>query len=126
MFLLLDLAKKDTLHLALFDAESVEHKNYNGMNRELLFAIDDFLLEKNLNKKDVQGIAVVVGAGGFTSTRVATTIANAWAYIQKIPVIAVTPDEATDPRSFILKLFLQTTGHFVSATYSAEPNVGQL
>lgn len=125
MYLLFDLSEKDAIHLALFDEEKRSDATVSGRNRDLLAVLDDFLQKENVNKKDIQGIATVVGAGGFTSTRIAAVVANAFAYAQKIPVIAVQKEQTADIPSLIAQLSTRPAGEYVSATYSAEPNIGR-
>ena len=125
MHILLDLSKKDLVHLALFDADSIEHKTYPGQNRELLLCLEQFLHEKNLSKKDVHGIMVVVGSGGFTSTRIAVVVANSFTYVWGIPVLAITLDQVNIVQQLIPALITQPKGQYISATYSAEANIGK-
>lgn len=125
MFLLIDTSGRDEISLTLFAGSFLEQKKYPVPNRELLATIETFLIANNLSVQDVEGLAVVVGVGGFTSTRIATTVANAWAYAKNISVLAVKADEITDLASLEQK-FLQTLpGIFISATYSGEPNIGK-
>lgn len=125
MYLLLNTSEKSLITLTLFDETFLEQKTYPVENRELLSCVDSFLQEKKLNKKDVQGIVTIVGTGAFTSTRIATTVANAWAYVEKIPVAAISLEEASEPQKLISKLLEQPVGMYVSAMYSAEPNIGK-
>ncbi len=124
MFLGIDTSKKDIVRLTLFDKESVFEKQVDAKNRDLLFYIDEFLTEQKIEKKDVQGIAVVVGEGGFTSTRIATTVANGFVYIHKIPVISISSDDLKNTQELISKFESQQEGKYISATYSGEPNIG--
>lgn len=123
MFLLLDTSEKETVHLALFSKDSIEHKKIPAQNRELLSCVDNFLKEKKLDKKDIQGIMAVIGAGGFTSTRIATTIANGFVYANKIPALAVKKEQVDEVQNLIPLLLAQPKGRFISATYSGEPNI---
>ncbi|MBI4992797.1 MAG: hypothetical protein HZC26_01495 [Candidatus Magasanikbacteria bacterium] len=127
MYLLFDLSTKDLIHLAIFDARSIEHKNYSGKNRELLDCIHNLskITNYKLKIKNLSGIMVVVGAGGFTSTRVACVVANTFAYVLKIPLLAITAAEAPDPQKLIPKLLKQKPGNYISATYSGEANIGR-
>ncbi len=122
MFLLFDLSEKDLISLAWFSEESAERKEYEGQNRDLLFSVDSFLEEQGVEKGDVKGIAVVIGSGGFTSTRIATVVANTFAYVQNIPVLAVEKEE-DDLKEVATRLKSQPVGQYVSAVYSAEPNI---
>lgn len=133
MFLLIDTSERDTIHLALFNDKLIEHKTYSVQNRELLSCIDNLFKHPHLtspfkrgrNKEGVEGIMVVVGAGGFTSTRVACVVANTFAYVLQIPLLAIKQNEVEKVQKLILKLLKQPQGHYISATYSGEPNIGK-
>lgn len=124
MYLLLDLSVKDTIHLALFDESFIEHKKYSGMNRELLGCVEDFLNLQNVKKEEIAGIMVVVGAGSFTSTRIACVVANTFAYVLQIPLLAISADKIDKVQELIPELLKQPRGQYISATYSGEPNIG--
>jgi tRNA A37 threonylcarbamoyladenosine modification protein TsaB len=124
MYLLLDLSEKDAIHLALFDEKNITKKEVSGRNRELLLFVDEFLREEHVKKEDVAGIMVVVGTGGFTSTRLATTLANTFAYAQQIPVLAITKEQIDETQQLIPELLKQPKGQYISATYSGEANIG--
>ncbi len=72
--------------------------------------------------EDISAIGVVMGKGSFTSTRVATTIANSIAFARMVPVYAcVRPPYPTErPVDF----FGQKLASYVSATYSGAPRLG--
>lgn len=88
--------------------------------KNLLVALDEFCVSVDKQIKDLEGIAVVVGVGRFTSTRVATTTANALALSLHIPVLAI------DKFSENLHEQLSNTplGVYISARYSAPANIG--
>ncbi len=123
MFLLLDLSERDLIHLALFAPESIVHTNIPGRNRELLTVLEQFLAGQKLDKKDVKGIMAVVGAGGFTNTRIAIVVANTFAYSEKVPLLAITKDQVPKIQELIGELLRQPIGQYISATYSAAPNI---
>ncbi len=135
MYLLINLSVKDTIHLALFDEQSIEHKKYSGMNRELLSCIDNFCGEVAKTplsftrrgaggEVNVEGIMIVVGAGSFTSTRIACVVANTFAYVLQIPLLAIGEDKIESVQNLIPKLLQQPKGQYISATYSGEANIG--
>ena len=125
MFLLIDTSGRDQIFLTLFKGEFVEQKKYPVPNRELLATIETFLTTNKLSVQDVEGIATVVGVGSFTSTRIATTVANTWAYSKNIPIRAVQAEEMANLASLEKKLTEAVPGIFISATYSGEPNIGK-
>ncbi len=90
---------------------------------QALGVIADALKEWGVAPADVQGIAVVVGVGAFTATRVATTIANAWAYVHGVPVIGVGPNEILVGAELVEKF--KHSSRFLSATYSGTPAIGK-
>ena len=125
MHLLVDPSRKDEIRLVLFDAEQAVEKVVAGKNNETLAAIDAFLSERGVASGDVAGIAVVVGVGGFTSTRVATTIANAFGYVHQTPLLAVTAEQGEHPCA-LAPVFSSSAGKgYISAVYSGEPNIGK-
>ena len=125
MYLLINTSVKDAISLTLFKGNFVEQKNYPVANRDLLLSIESFLEANTLGVQDVEGIAVLVGVGAFTSTRIATTVANTWAYSKNISVIAVSLEETDDLTALEQKLSKIEPGILISATYSGEPNIGK-
>ncbi len=128
MYLLINTSEKDEIDIALFDDKTIEHKFYSGRNRELLSCIQNVFKIKNskLKIKNLSGIMVVVGAGSFTSTRVACVVANTFGYVLQIPLLAISKEQAKDPQKLISKLLKQPKGQYISATYSGEANVGKV
>lgn len=125
MYLLIDLSEKDIIRLSAFDEDQKRDVRVSGRNRDLLAAIDDFFRDEGVDKNDIQGIATVVGAGGFTSTRIAAVVANAFAYIRKIPVVAIKKEDADNISFIIYHLSSRHAGEYISSTYSGEPNIGR-
>ncbi|PLX26158.1 hypothetical protein C0581_05110 [Candidatus Parcubacteria bacterium] len=126
MFLLIDMSELDQIHLALFDSEKRFDKTFEGRNRELLASIDT--LTKNhgaWSMEQLEGVMVVVGAGSFTSTRIACVVANTFAYAKQISLLAISVDQVDQVQDLIPELLKQPKGQYISATYSAEPNIGK-
>ncbi len=99
---------------------TVEERPLNESG-DLLLGLQLLLKKGNLSLNDLQGLAVRVGVGKFTSTRVAVTVANTLAYALKIPVVGV--KELVE--NTVGEIKKQTPGIYVSATYSGEPNIGK-
>ena len=125
MYLLIDMSELDQIHLALFDSDKRTDKIFEGRNRELLFSLDQFLGEQGSGKEHIEGIMVVVGAGSFTSTRIACVVANTFAYVQHISLLAIGVEQIDTVQDLIPKLLNQPKGQYISATYSGEPNIGK-
>ncbi|MCX6780216.1 MAG: hypothetical protein NT034_03490 [Candidatus Magasanikbacteria bacterium] len=86
----------------------------------MLEVLNDYCATIGQAINDIEGLAVVVGVGRFTSTRVATTVANALALSLNIPVLAI------DQFSENLNEQLSQTpkGIYISARYSAPAHIG--
>ncbi len=122
---MVDTSERDVIVLSLFDEMTRQKVVNNVSNRDLLKCIDEFLITQKLKKEDVSGIMVVVGEGSFTSTRLATTVANTFAYVQNVPLLAISKEQAADPQALISELLKQPRGQYISATYSGVPNIGK-
>lgn len=149
MYVLIDMSVFDAIHLALFDESFRIDEVYEGRNRELLKCIDMFLVSAMVETspavtppssspstsptrrgdsrgfEDVRGIMVVVGAGSFTSTRIAVVVANTFAYVRQIPLLAIGEEQIDHAQDLIPELLKQKPGQYISATYSGEPNIGK-
>ncbi|MFA6427063.1 MAG: hypothetical protein WCW16_01280 [Candidatus Magasanikbacteria bacterium] len=126
MFLLIDMSSRDAIHLALFDEQTRTDKTFEGRNRELLFCIDSLVhSQKPIANRKIDGIIVVVGTGSFTSTRIACVVANTFAYVKQIPLLAISVEQADKVQELIPELLKQAKGQYISATYSGEPNLGK-
>jgi len=103
-YLLIDMSEKSDIHLVLFDEEKKVEKNFEGQNRELLLCIDNFFIENNVVKENIKGIMVVVGVGTFTSTRIACVVANTFAFVLQIPLLAIGIDDIVKIQDLIPSL----------------------
>ena len=121
MYLLVDNSLPDTVVFQYVDDAAKTERILSRSPGGLLVSIQAFLAELHLEISDLSGLAVVVGKGRFTATRVAVTIANTLAFAQEIPVLAV--KEFTDPH-WLQALQEAIPGRFIAAEYSAEPRVG--
>jgi tRNA A37 threonylcarbamoyladenosine modification protein TsaB len=123
-YLYINMSQKDQIHLVLFNKEKEKKECLKtGRNKMLLLVINTFLIQEGLDKNSIQGIVVVVGTGGFTSTRIATTVANGFSYAKHTAVVTTTLEEGYDEDRFINALDNVPKGQYVSATYSGEPNI---
>lgn len=125
MYLLINLSKKDSIIFSLFDEKNIKKGNFQGKNKDLLVSLGTFFSESGIEKKDVKGIMVLVGSGGFTSTRLAVTVANTFAYVLTIPILGIKEEQIEDIQTLIPELLKQTPGNYISATYSGEANIGK-
>ena len=123
-YLLIDPSEKDATTLLLFGDTASEAQTFLGSDKDILFLIDAFLKQREVDKQDLDGIAVVVGAGSFTGTRLAVTIANTFGYALELPLCAVSKDDIQHLQRIIERFSVEKKGTYISATYSGEPNIG--
>lgn len=124
MYLLIDLSEFDQIHLSIFNEDTLFDFNKSGRNRELLGAVDEFLKDKKIDKNDIKGVMTVVGEGSFTNTRISATLANVFGYQLQIPIMAISKNQVSRVQDMIAELQKVRVGQYVSAKYSAEPNIG--
>ncbi len=124
MYLLINTSEFDSITLVLFDEHDTCSKKSEGKNRTLLTHIDAFLREKHVEKQHIEGIAVVVGIGSFTSTRIAVTVSNTFGYVLSIPVLPISIDEVNDLDAVSERIGIHPKDQYVSATYNAAPSIG--
>lgn len=124
MYLLIDGGEKNNITFVFFTEKMQERKSYARSNREMLQSLEEALTSLNKKQSDIAGIAIVLGVGSFSGTRVATTIANSFAYARDIPVVGITSTEAEDLFGVKEKISSAKKGEYVSALYSAEPHIG--
>lgn len=125
MYLLVDNSAEEKVVFAYTDGakwKKVEFSRPENDKVSLLSLLDKLLKKINLKLSDICGIAVAVGKGKFTATRIAVTLANALAYSLKIPVMAAGDENGA---ALLKKLKTAKPGIYVSAKYSAEATIGK-
>ena len=90
-------------------------------NDSLLIYLDKFLSKLKITIKDIKCLGVVVGAGRFTSTRLAVTMANTLAYSLQIPVIKLLKD--FDQTLALESAKQAVVGQYIMPEYSAEAHI---
>ncbi len=120
MFLLIDPSPQDKVNLFL-------HLNNNWVqgsfeaSSPLIFSIEEFLGKYKVAVEELKGLAILVGQGRFTATRVAVTVANTLAYALNVPAIAV---KEIDLKNFPSQIASAPAGQYASARYSGPANIG--
>lgn len=120
MDLFLDNSVDGVVKVSFLLDTKIIHEEFSLENQNLVSVLDVIFQKNKLTIKDLTGIAVVVGKGRFTATRVATTFANTLSFSLSIPVLAV--------NGWYEGLFEDLkkcqSGIYVSAQYSAPANIG--
>lgn len=122
MYALLDNSQAEEIQIFASTAKGAwKRESFSRATNDVLGALQALLINAGCTLKDLQGLAVVVGQGRFTATRIATVVANTLAFAQNIAVIAV---PAPDTELAWALLQTATKGQFIIPSYSAEAHIG--
>lgn len=91
-----------------------------------LQALDAFLQEQGVALSSVSAVLVVTGPGSFTASRVSTTLANALAFSQHIPILGIENPERKPLSEIVAEAFSQPfppIGHFAVPSYDRPANI---
>lgn len=121
MFLLIDNSADEMIVFHGYVDNSWIQKQYLAQKYSVVGALEQFLRDVNKRLPDLCGLAVVIGKGKFTATRIAVTVANALAYALKVPVLTV-DGWVENLHDRIVEM---PVGQYVSAKYSGEANIGK-
>jgi tRNA A37 threonylcarbamoyladenosine modification protein TsaB len=124
MYLFIDPSEQDSIRLVLFSNTITREHVFEVRNRELLSVVVEALDREHVALADLQGIVVMVGEGRFSSTRIASVVANTLSYALHIPVVATT--RGNEPTGTTIETFFAAsdTSYYITPTYSGEPHIG--
>lgn len=133
MYLYIKTTEKDLIHLALFGQKKNLNKSFStprSQSEQLLFLINQFLLENKTNLKAIKGIAVANKGGSFSSIRLACAVANSLAFCLKIPIVSVKMNEhenvanlMTNSEKRLKKASVFNLNKLVMPEYDRAPNI---
>lgn len=121
MRVLIDTSEEGIIHFAFFISGAWQFFDVLREPGGLAAAFFGLLAKNGLKLEALSGVAVVVGQGRFTATRVATVTANTLAYSLKIPVAAV---RAFDTALADAALSAAPLGRYAHPEYSAAARIG--
>jgi tRNA A37 threonylcarbamoyladenosine modification protein TsaB len=123
MYIAIDTAENERIVFHFFSGKAWNDFVYPYDSEDALLAgLTKLLKDQRSQLSDITGLAVRVGQGRFTATRVAVTMANTLAFALHIPVIAYTDASLGE----VEKMLQQTpAGTYAHAQYSAPPSVGK-
>ncbi len=124
MYLFIDPSRHESVRLVVLRADVEQEYIYQVKNRELLHMIVDTLDREGESIGDIEGIVVLVGVGGFSSTRIASVVVNTLAFALRVPVASTTQEHI--PTSTTVATFFgpESSTQYILPTYSGEPNIG--
>lgn len=123
MYLVIDNSGEKQIKIAVSDdqgewrTDEVERPESGGV----LSAIVDLLAKSGRVLSEITGLAVVIGKGRFTQTRVAAVVANVLGFTNKIPTIALVD---FDLAKAYLTLKSAKAGEYIMPKYSANAHIG--
>lgn len=121
MKLLIDNSDENKIIICAKNKKWEKFNINNKAQKSLLVVLKNFLSKNKKKLRDITGIAVVVGKGRFTATRIAVTVINTLGYTLKIPVVSVISNDV----DLVEKAFKKAKqGVYVSAKYSGEAHIG--
>ena len=132
MYLIINTSKDSEMDLILVksktDFQLINLPAYRRQSEKLLSAIDDFMKINKVKLKQIKGIGVVTGPGGFTSVRIGVVCANTLAYALNIPVFGLRADQFKTESQLVAKVFTglekkRGFGALVLPYYDREPNI---
>jgi tRNA A37 threonylcarbamoyladenosine modification protein TsaB len=126
MFLIID--NTETGQLVFYyslNKKFVQRKYEVKDNRSIIVYLDKLLSELDADLKDIKFLGAVVGYGGFTSTRLAVTVANTLAYALGIPVIGIAKNWRENESDVFQRAEETPVGQYVAPEYSGEANIGR-
>lgn len=127
MYVLIDMSVADTIRIVLFsdDGQLLQETQESGNTVALLSVLDASLQQIGCGPDAITGIAVYVGVGTFTSTRIAVTVANTFVYAQQLRACTTTVMDNTDLLQIADQVRKAVPGQLISATYSGVPRIGK-
>lgn len=124
MYLFIDPSVHNELRLTLLFSDHEERISVAGKNRELLHVISETFQTRGIDFHEIMGILILLGQGGFSSTRIASVIGNAFAYALHIPIVGVESSEVITFEKIAALIAATRPGMYLSPTYSGEPTIG--
>jgi tRNA A37 threonylcarbamoyladenosine modification protein TsaB len=124
MYLFIDPTHHSHIRLVLFFSDHVQEVLVEGKNRELLQVIVRVLETAKIALTDIQGVVILVGQGGFSSTRIASVVGNALAYSLKVPIVGAITTHGWSFETIRTHVSSGMPGVYLSPTYSGEPSIG--
>lgn len=132
MILIINSSSIESIGIALTknNGEVIVQKRIEALYKQaekLLPEIDNLLAKNKISLKDLKGVMVVSGPGGFTSLRVGVITANTLGYALKIPVVGIKLSEFDSFNELVKvglnKLKKARVGELVIPFYGREPHI---
>jgi tRNA threonylcarbamoyl adenosine modification protein YeaZ len=132
MILLINTSSNEELTVALATREGIivsskKVKRRFQQSEKLLTVIETLAKNSKCRLRQLTGVAVVAGPGGFTSLRTGIATANALAYGLHLPVVGLMTNQFNSLASFgraaAVRIKNRQVGLLVAPSYGQEPNI---
>lgn len=90
---------------------------------QYLNLLNRFFSEQKMSSSDIKRIIVVNGPGSFTASRVSVTIANTFAFVHQIPLVALENPDRLSCAELILRVQEFPEHAFVVPVYDRPPHI---
>lgn len=109
----------------LTDGKITHVDHADAQPEDYLHSLDAMLRKWGIKREVIDEIVVVAGPGSFTASRVATTIANALAFAQDIPVKGIENPKRLPLSDLLASIDLKAVAEsvFVAPVYDRPPHI---
>ena len=121
--MILDMSQGRSIRICVFSRNEHTWYAYEGKSGDIVERVSESLERASLQSSDVEGIAVVMGEGTFTGTRLATTVANTFSFVGNVPLISIVKADIEKPEALVDRFSDEHNSTYISATYSGAPNI---
>ena len=131
MILVIDTADSEKTFLGIWQKKwlnQVEWSAGRNLSAEILLKIQNSFDEAGIELKEISGIVVNVGPGSFTGLRIGISVANAFAYSLKIPIVGISEVKSAETlleKGQKLLVKLKKFDQPIVPEYGREPNISQ-
>lgn len=127
MYLFIDPTQAGRITLSLFTPTEIitsqVFEGEYGLTENVLSYIDTLVTSNNISVKDLKGIVVALGPGGFTGLRIVCAVVNTLSYLNSIPTAGdVIANLDTNEKLFASLVNLKS-GQVLVPVYDREPNI---
>lgn len=98
-------------------------KTFEVSPEKYLASLDQFLSEQKMSSADISRILIVSGPGSFTASRVSVVVANAFAFVHKIPMVPIENPDRRSMSELLSDFTMIPEQSFVVPAYDRPPNI---
>ncbi|MEK7680846.1 MAG: hypothetical protein AAB348_02270 [Patescibacteria group bacterium] len=125
MFVVIDNTVEGEIIFNYLLNNKIVQARFAGKDAEsgIIFCLNGLLKTVKKKIKELEAVAVFVGSGRYTASRLSATVANTLAFALEIPVVAV--ERGSDMKKIFEKIKKKKAGKYIIPKYSGEANIGK-